>query len=112
MKNSKELEKTSKFLCLVLRHDPEKIGLALDGSRWAIIDQLPQRLTAHGHAMTLEQLREVDSVLGSLVGAGLARLVARSKPASITSLRANGAAASCGYARARTGRCTKGKIAT
>lgn len=59
MKNNKELEKTSKFLSLVLRHDPARIGIALDSSGWANNDQLLQQLAAHGHAITLEQLREV-----------------------------------------------------
>jgi putative RNA 2'-phosphotransferase len=59
MKNNKELEKTSKFLSLVLRHNPAKIGLALDSSGWTNIEQLLQRLTVHGHTISLEALREL-----------------------------------------------------
>jgi putative RNA 2'-phosphotransferase len=59
MKNNKELEKTSRFLSLVLRHEPERIGLVLDSNGWANVDQLLHRLEAHGHAITLDQLREV-----------------------------------------------------
>jgi putative RNA 2'-phosphotransferase len=36
----KELVKTSKFLSLVLRHKPEKIGLQLDPNGWADVDEL------------------------------------------------------------------------
>jgi putative RNA 2'-phosphotransferase len=32
--------RTSKFLSLVLRHQPESIGLALDANGWADIDAL------------------------------------------------------------------------
>lgn len=37
---SKQLEKLSKFLSLVLRHKPDEIGLELDCHGWAIIDDL------------------------------------------------------------------------
>ena len=36
----KELIKKSKFLSLILRHDPECIGLHLDGNGWADINEL------------------------------------------------------------------------
>lgn len=35
--------RASKFMSLVLRHDPGKIGLELDGSGWARIEDLVQR---------------------------------------------------------------------
>ncbi|HIE6460451.1 TPA: RNA 2'-phosphotransferase [Pseudomonas aeruginosa] len=38
--NRKTLDDTSKFLSYVLRHQPEAIGLTLDGEGWADIDAL------------------------------------------------------------------------
>ncbi|GAB2945464.1 RNA 2'-phosphotransferase [Hymenobacter coalescens] len=40
----------SKFLSLVLRHQPEAIGLTLDAAGWADVGELLQRLAQHGHA--------------------------------------------------------------
>lgn len=44
---SGSLEKTSKFLSLVLRHEPEKIGLQLDQQGWAAIDELLSKANPH-----------------------------------------------------------------
>ena len=43
---SKNLEKVSKFLSLILRHKPEEIGLVLDKNGWADISQLIELSTA------------------------------------------------------------------
>jgi putative RNA 2'-phosphotransferase len=51
--------KVSKFLSLVLRHDPQRIGLALDAQGWADIDALIERAGAHGVVLTREIIREV-----------------------------------------------------
>jgi putative RNA 2'-phosphotransferase len=40
---SKEITRISKFLSLVLRHQPEKIGLELDGKGWASIASLIEK---------------------------------------------------------------------
>ena len=37
---SSSLVQTSKFLSLILRHDPARIGLTLDGEGWADVDEL------------------------------------------------------------------------
>jgi RNA:NAD 2'-phosphotransferase (TPT1/KptA family) len=42
----------SKFLSLVLRHQPARIGLSLDGQGWADLDVLLARATEHGMAIT------------------------------------------------------------
>lgn len=42
---AEDLTRASKFLSLLLRHDPGAVGLALDASGWARIDDL-ERLTA------------------------------------------------------------------
>lgn len=51
--------RTSKFLALVLRHDPERIGLHLDASGWVDIDELLRQSAAHGNRFTEEDLRRV-----------------------------------------------------
>ncbi|MFL6657463.1 MAG: RNA 2'-phosphotransferase [Massilia sp.] len=52
-------ERRSKFLSLILRHQPEKIGLELDSSGWADIDLLLQKAAAHGKLMSRQQLEAV-----------------------------------------------------
>ncbi len=49
----------SKFLSLVLRHQPERIGLALDAAGWASIDDLVARSTAAGVAITRDIVLEI-----------------------------------------------------
>ena len=49
----------SKFLSLVLRHKPEKIGVALDREGWVSVATLLEALGAHGLRLTLDELREV-----------------------------------------------------
>lgn len=56
----------SKFLALILRHQPELIGLQLDAEGWVFIVELVVRATAAGHALT-----ERDVV--AAVGAGTKR---------------------------------------
>ena len=50
---------TSKFLSLILRHAPEKIGLVLDAQGWADIGQLLAQAARHGRRLSREQLDEV-----------------------------------------------------
>ena len=52
--NSKELIRISKFLSLVLRHNPSKIGLTLDSEGWASVPELLQK--ANIDMSTLEQV--------------------------------------------------------
>jgi len=51
--------KVSKFLSLVLRHQPQRIGLKLDAQGWAEIDVLIERARAHGTALTRELILQV-----------------------------------------------------
>jgi putative RNA 2'-phosphotransferase len=53
------LVRTSKFLSLVLRHQPETIGLNLDQHGWADIEQLLAAASQSGHRMNREQLLRV-----------------------------------------------------
>ena len=50
---------TSKFLSLILRHAPEKIGLVLDTQGWADIGQLLAQAARHGRRLSREQLDDV-----------------------------------------------------
>ena len=53
--------KVSKFLSLVLRHEPERIGLILDQAGWAPVSELLVACQSHGFPLTLEELQEVVS---------------------------------------------------
>ncbi len=57
--DSKQLTSTSKFLSLVLRHQPEIIGMQLDAEGWLPIDQLIENANRHGKSLTLDLLHEV-----------------------------------------------------
>lgn len=54
-----ELTRISKMLSLVLRHQPETIGLALDPFGWANTGELIEKMNAHGCTLTEALLREV-----------------------------------------------------
>lgn len=54
-----QLVNTNKFLSLILRHAPEKIGLVLDAQGWADIGQLLARAARHGRRLSREQLDDV-----------------------------------------------------
>lgn len=49
----------SKFLSLVLRHQPEVVGMKLDQEGWLDIDQLVINANARGKKMTLDLIHEV-----------------------------------------------------
>jgi putative RNA 2'-phosphotransferase len=51
--------KTSKFLSLVLRHQPELIGVTLDAAGWVSVDELLRACRARGRKITPDELREV-----------------------------------------------------
>jgi putative RNA 2'-phosphotransferase len=50
---------TSKFLSLVLRHQPGLIGLTLDDAGWTSVDDLLARCVAHGHTLSRETLAQI-----------------------------------------------------
>ena len=54
-----KLVQTSKFLSLILRHAPGKIGLVLDAQGWADIGQLLAQSARHGRRLSREQLDDV-----------------------------------------------------
>ena len=55
----KSLVKYSKFISLVLRHQPEVAGLQLDESGWADVDQLIHGAKRKGYPLTFELLKEI-----------------------------------------------------
>ncbi len=55
----KELIRLSKFLSLVLRHHPEKIGLQLDQNGWVSTLELIEKMKASGVAIELPLLQNL-----------------------------------------------------
>lgn len=51
--------KISKFLSLILRHAPEKIGVQLDANGWIAVDELLNAAKSHGTEISRERLDEV-----------------------------------------------------
>jgi putative RNA 2'-phosphotransferase len=50
---------TSKFLSLVLRHQPDKIGITLDAAGWVGVRELLDALARHGSPLGEAELRHV-----------------------------------------------------
>ena len=59
MNNEKELVKISRFLSLVLRHQPDLIGIQLDENGWTDIDALLERSNRHGISIDKEILNQI-----------------------------------------------------
>jgi putative RNA 2'-phosphotransferase len=57
--NKDRTTRVSKFLSLVLRHEPEKIRITLDPSGWVDVETLLAALAAHRFPVTPDELREV-----------------------------------------------------
>jgi putative RNA 2'-phosphotransferase len=57
--DEKRTVKVSKYLSKHLRHQPERIGLALDDAGWVEIDTLIAAATAHGFRFTRDELDHV-----------------------------------------------------
>lgn len=57
--NEKRITKISKFMSLVLRHAPEKIGLQLDEAGWAKVDDLLRKMSKRHGEISFEMLQEV-----------------------------------------------------
>ena len=51
--------RNSKFLSLVLRHDPGRIGISLDDAGWTSIDSLLDAAASHGVVITPAELAEI-----------------------------------------------------
>jgi len=59
MTSKDNIVSTSKFLSLVLRHQPQKIGLVLDEAGWVSVEQLLAKLAGAGKPLSMEGLKEV-----------------------------------------------------
>jgi putative RNA 2'-phosphotransferase len=59
MTDEKELIRISKYLSLVLRHKPALIGITLDNSGWAKVDELLQNMQAKGWQIDRDVLSNV-----------------------------------------------------
>jgi putative RNA 2'-phosphotransferase len=57
--NDKEMIRTSKFLSLILRHEPERVGLKLGDAGWIGVDELLRAVNQHGVSLTLDQLKHI-----------------------------------------------------
>jgi len=57
--NDKETTRTSKFLSLVLRHEPERVGLKLGDAGWVGVKELLEAVNRHGVSLTLDQLKHI-----------------------------------------------------
>lgn len=55
----KETIRTSKFLSLILRHEPETVGLKLGEAGWVGVDELLDALNRHGTPLTIDQLKHI-----------------------------------------------------
>lgn len=58
MEREQNLTKLGKFLCLILRHRPETIGISLDRHGWADVDELIQGV-GRKYAFSREVLEEI-----------------------------------------------------
>lgn len=59
MTNEKQLIQISKFLSLVLRHQPETIGIALNDQGWTDVDILLKKTNEHGIKLDLTTLQHI-----------------------------------------------------
>ena len=55
--NTKQIKTTSKFLSLILRHQPESVGIQLDENGWVEVNVLLAAINIRGRALSLEQLQ-------------------------------------------------------
>jgi putative RNA 2'-phosphotransferase len=55
----KEITRRSKFLSLILRHEPERVGLILDHAGWVAVADLLAAVNAHGVPLTRAELDHV-----------------------------------------------------
>lgn len=59
MTSKSELTAISKFISLVLRHEPERIGLTLDPAGWASVDDLLAKAAGAGRVVSRDCLHEI-----------------------------------------------------
>lgn len=57
--NEKDKKRIGKFISLILRHEPDKIGLQLDENGWADVNKLISKCGKHRVSFTMEQLEDI-----------------------------------------------------
>ena len=57
--NENRQRRISKFLSLILRHQPEKVGLKLEADGWVLVADLIAGCAKNGFAISLEELKTV-----------------------------------------------------
>lgn len=57
--NPQQEKRISKFLSLVLRHQPQEIGIVLNEQGWTSVDELIAALNRHGQKINLDMLEQV-----------------------------------------------------
>lgn len=57
--NEQHKKRIGKFLSLVLRHEPQKIGIRLDENGWADVQELIQKCAMHRVNFTMAELEEI-----------------------------------------------------
>src|SRR5260221_9788530 len=57
--NERDRIHLSKFLSLVLRHEPGKVGLTLDAAGWVGVAELLDALARHGRVVSRDKLLEI-----------------------------------------------------
>jgi putative RNA 2'-phosphotransferase len=55
----KEIVRISKFLSLILRHEPARVGLKLESAGWVGVTELLEAVNRNGVSLTLDQLTHV-----------------------------------------------------
>lgn len=59
MLTEKDITRISKFMSLVLRHQPETIGLTLDENGWADTTELIEKMNRQGYTITPQLMQQV-----------------------------------------------------
>lgn len=62
--NEKDLVSLSKLLSFVLRHNPDEVGLALEGGGWVDVDDLLAALAGRGRSHTRADLKRAAQLGG------------------------------------------------
>ena len=57
--NEKQQKQIGKFISLILRHEPQKIGLTLDDAGWANVNELLSGLKSKNHEISFDQLKQL-----------------------------------------------------
>ena len=59
-RSDRRVKNTSKFISLILRHNPQVIGITLDEHGWADVKELIDGINrAEGHSLDMDSLEEI-----------------------------------------------------